>query len=73
MSHALDVDSFDVSRFNREAKPLNSYRKYWAARFGTAPFLPMSRDEMAQLGWDSCDIVLVTGTPTWTTPASAWP
>ena len=61
MSHALDVDSFDVSRFNREAKPLNSYRKYWAARFGTAPFLPMSRDEMAQLGWDSCDIVLVTG------------
>jgi uncharacterized radical SAM protein YgiQ len=61
MSHALDVDSFDVSRFNREAKPLNSYRKYWAARFGTAPFLPMSRDEMAQLGWDSCDVVLVTG------------
>ncbi len=61
MSHALDVDSFDVSRFNREAKPLNSYRKYWAARFGTAPFLPMSRDEMAHLGWDSCDVVLVTG------------
>ena len=61
MSLALDVDSFDVSRFVREAKPLNSYRKYWAARFGTAPFLPMSRDEMTQLGWDSCDIVLVTG------------
>ncbi len=26
-----------------------------------APFLPMSRTEMDQLGWDACDIVLVTG------------
>jgi uncharacterized radical SAM protein YgiQ len=51
----------DVSLFPRAAKPLNSYRKYWAARFGTAPFLPMSRAEMDRLGWDSCDIVLVTG------------
>ena len=44
-----------------EPKPLFSYRKYWAHRFGTAPFLPMSRAEMDQLGWDACDIVLVTG------------
>ena len=51
----------DVSFFARAAKPLSSYRKYWAARFGTAPFLPMSRAEMDKLGWDSCDIVLVTG------------
>ena len=51
----------DVSFFARAAKPLSSYRKYWAARFGTAPFLPMSRTEMEKLGWDSCDIVLVTG------------
>ncbi len=51
----------DVSLFPRNAKPLNSYRKYWAARFGTAPFLPMSREEMTQLGWDSCDIIIVTG------------
>ncbi|PUE52943.1 YgiQ family radical SAM protein [Limnohabitans parvus] len=51
----------DVSFFPRDAKPLTSYRKYWAQRFGTAPFLPMSREEMTQLGWDSCDIVLVTG------------
>ncbi|PUE10507.1 YgiQ family radical SAM protein [Limnohabitans sp. T6-20] len=51
----------DVSFFPRDAKPLTSYRKYWAQRFGTAPFLPMSRAEMTQLGWDSCDIVLVTG------------
>jgi len=51
----------DVSFFARAAKPLGSYRKYWAARFGTAPLLPMSRPEMDKLGWDSCDIVLVTG------------
>jgi uncharacterized radical SAM protein YgiQ len=51
----------DVSFFPRNAKPLNSYRKYWAARFGTAPFLPMCSEEMQQLGWDSCDIIIVTG------------
>ena len=51
----------DVSLFPRAAKPLSSYRPFWAKRFGTAPFLPMSRAEMEQLGWDSCDIVLVTG------------
>ncbi len=51
----------DVSFFARAAKPLSSYRKYWAARFGTAPFLPMSRAEMDKLGWDSCDIIIVTG------------
>src|SRR3954451_12752852 len=51
----------DVSFFARAAKPLTSYRPYWAKRFGTAKFLPMSRAEMEQLGWDSCDVVLVTG------------
>jgi uncharacterized radical SAM protein YgiQ len=51
----------DVSFFARAAKPLTSYRKYWAARFGTSKFLPMSRAEMDKLGWDSCDIILVTG------------
>jgi uncharacterized radical SAM protein YgiQ len=28
---------------------------------GSAPFLPMSRDEMDRLGWDPCDVILVTG------------
>ena len=51
----------DVSFFSRAAKPLTSYRKYWAARFGTAKFLPTSRAEMDALGWDSCDIIIVTG------------
>jgi len=43
------------------AKELHSYRKHWASRFGTAPFLPMSRAEMDELGWDSCDVIIVTG------------
>lgn len=43
------------------AKPLHTYRPYWAKRFGAAPMLPMTRAEMDALGWDSCDIILVTG------------
>nr|WP_232540162.1 YgiQ family radical SAM protein [Azohydromonas aeria] len=43
------------------AKPITSWRPYWAKRFGTARFLPTSRAEMDELGWDSCDVVLVTG------------
>lgn len=51
------------SRFNSipTAPDLTSYPKYWAECFGTAPFLPMTRAEMDQLGWDSCDIIIVTG------------
>ena len=44
-----------------QAQPLNQYPLYWAECFGTAQFLPTSREEMAQLGWDSCDIIIVTG------------
>jgi uncharacterized radical SAM protein YgiQ len=46
---------------SQKARPLNQYPLYWAECFGTAPFLPVSRDEMDQLGWDSCDIIIVTG------------
>src|SRR5215217_6733956 len=42
-------------------RQLTSYRKHWAQRFGIARFLPMSRAEMDVLGWDSCDVILVTG------------
>ncbi|MBC3767832.1 YgiQ family radical SAM protein [Neptunicella marina] len=42
-------------------KALFSHRKYWAECYGTAPFLPMTRAEMDELGWDSCDIIIVTG------------
>ncbi|MBP7132332.1 MAG: YgiQ family radical SAM protein [Aquabacterium sp.] len=43
------------------AKPIQSYKPFWAKRFGTAKFLPTSRAEMDELGWDTCDIVIVTG------------
>lgn len=42
-------------------RELFGYRKFWAHRFGPAPFLPMSRAEMDALGWDSCDVIVVTG------------
>ncbi|MDH3987547.1 MAG: YgiQ family radical SAM protein, partial [Gammaproteobacteria bacterium] len=45
----------------RNATPIYGYDKYWAECYGTSPFLPMSRDEMNELGWDSCDIIIVTG------------
>jgi uncharacterized radical SAM protein YgiQ len=43
------------------ARGLFSYRPYWAKRFGIAPFLPTTRAEMDELGWESCDVILVTG------------
>ena len=43
------------------ARPLFDHPRYWAECFGPAPFLPMTRAEMDQLGWDSCDIIIVTG------------
>lgn len=42
-------------------KHLFDYPKYWAETYGTSKFLPMSRQEMDVLGWDSCDIIIVTG------------
>ncbi|MDJ0758714.1 MAG: YgiQ family radical SAM protein [Woeseiaceae bacterium] len=45
----------------KSATAIYHYDKYWAECYGTAPFLPMSRAEMDALGWDSCDIIIVTG------------
>ena len=42
-------------------KNIFAYPAHRAGPVKPAPFLPMSRAEMAALGWDSCDIVLVTG------------
>ena len=50
-----------VSVIRASAPPLFGRRKYWAKRFGTAPYLPTTRAEMDALGWDSCDVILVTG------------
>lgn len=43
------------------APNLFGYRKHWAHKLGIAPELPMSRDEMDLLGWDRCDVIIVTG------------
>ena len=43
------------------APALYDYNRYWAECFGIAPELPVSRAEMEALGWDSCDIIIVTG------------
>ncbi|MCG9731526.1 YgiQ family radical SAM protein [Shewanella sp. Isolate13] len=40
---------------------LFTFPKYRSELTKPAPFLPMSRKEMAKLGWDSCDIIIVTG------------
>ena len=46
---------------NHNAANIFGYKQYWAHRFGPAPELPMTLAEMQQLGWDACDIILVTG------------
>ena len=43
------------------APNLFSRRKHWAHRLTPAPLLPMSAEEMDALGWDQCDVILVTG------------
>ncbi|MFZ2652217.1 MAG: YgiQ family radical SAM protein, partial [Burkholderiaceae bacterium] len=43
------------------ARPLTAYKPFWAKRFATAPYLPMNRAEMDGLGWDSCDVIIVSG------------
>ncbi len=43
------------------APDIFSWRRHWAHKFGPAPTLPTTRAEMDLLGWDSCDIVIVTG------------
>ena len=41
-------------------KTLDAYPRY-RPNLAPAPFLPMSRAEMDVLGWDCCDVILVTG------------
>ena len=40
---------------------LYDYPRYWAECYGKSEFLPCSRAGMDALGWDSCDIIIVTG------------
>jgi uncharacterized radical SAM protein YgiQ len=43
------------------ASDLFSHRPFWAKRLGKAPFLPRSAHEMEVLGWEACDVIIVTG------------
>jgi uncharacterized radical SAM protein YgiQ len=43
------------------APDLRSWQLPGAAGRRAAPFLPMTRAEMAQLGWEQCDVIIVTG------------
>jgi len=45
----------------QRTRALYDYPSYWAECFGRAPMMPMNRAEMDELGWDSCDIIIVTG------------
>jgi uncharacterized radical SAM protein YgiQ len=55
------VTALATSPSTHAERALTAYKPFWAKRFGTAPFLPTSRAEMEQLGWDSCDVIIVTG------------
>jgi uncharacterized radical SAM protein YgiQ len=55
------VNTAVLSSPSSAARALTAYRPYWAKRLGPAPFLPTSRAEMIALGWDACDVVIVTG------------
>jgi uncharacterized radical SAM protein YgiQ len=46
---------------DRVPATLFARRKFWAESFGVAPVLPMSRAEMDALGWECCDVILVSG------------
>ena len=52
---------FQIVSPDRLPATLFARPRHWAERFGVAPVLPTSRTEMEALGWDACDVVLVTG------------
>ena len=53
--------AFQIVSPERVPATLFARRKFWAERFGIAPVLPMSRAEMDALGWECCDVILVSG------------
>lgn len=58
----MSAETFANNAFkNGTQKPLYDYDKHWASCFEPAPYLPMSREEMDALGWDACDVIIVTG------------
>lgn len=57
----MSADTIARTAFKNGVTPLYDYDKHWASCYEPAPFLPMSRKEMDDLGWDACDIIIVTG------------
>jgi len=45
----------------RQPCGLFSVRPHWAAKMLPVPVLPTTAEEMHQLGWKECDVVLITG------------
>ena len=57
----MSAETFAKTAHKNGTKPLFDYDKHWASCFEPAPYLPMSRAEMDALGWDACDVIIVTG------------
>ena len=49
----MSADTIARTAFKQGTKPLYDYDKHWASCYEPAPYLPMSRKEMDDLGWDA--------------------
>lgn len=57
----MSADTIARTAFKNGVTPLYDYDKHWASCYDPAPFLPTSRAEMDALGWDSCDVIIISG------------
>ena len=57
----MSADTIARTAFKQGTKPLYDYDKHWASCYEPAPYLPMSRAEMDALGWDACDVIIISG------------
>ena len=57
----MSAETIARTAFKQGVTPLYDYDKHWASCYEPAPFLPMSRKEMDELGWDACDVIIISG------------
>ena len=57
----MSADTIAHTAFKQGTKPLYDYDKHWASCYEPAPYLPMNRAEMDALGWDACDVIIISG------------
>ncbi|WP_350561415.1 YgiQ family radical SAM protein [Psychrobacter sp. CAL346-MNA-CIBAN-0220] len=57
----MSADTIARTAFKQGTKPLYDYDKHWASCYEPAPYLPMTRKEMDALGWDACDVIIISG------------